>query len=288
MRLIAIMPVRSEDWILGLSLRALLLWCDEVIVGLHACTDRSQEIAQEVAEETARVTTSVIGDDVWHEMSHRQGLLNIARDIGATHIAIVDADELLTANLLPLIRGAVTSVPQFSIFQLPWICLAGDLTKYWARGVWGEQQASAAFQDHSIWHWKAQGKEGYEHHHRHPMGKAFVPWRPVSRRDGGLMHLQFLSRHRLMAKQALYKIQEAIRWPGREPIYEINQKYDYAVYGGAQFQEALVPAEWWHGYEDLMDYLHIDAEPWQEAEAKRLYAEHGAAKFKGLDLFGVV
>lgn len=290
MKLIAIMPVRNEDWCLALTARALLRWCDELVIGLHACTDQSHQIACEIesCNEKQVVICDLGKDKTWSEMGHRQYLLETARMRGATHIAIVDADEILTANLLPIIRGAVAGVPQFSIFQLPWICLAGDLDKHWTRGVWGEQNASVAFQDHPIWHWKAQGTEGYEHHHRHPMGKAFVPWRPIARKDGGLMHLQFLSERRLKAKQCLYVLTEAIRWPGRESAFQINQKYGHAAYAGAKFPPAPVPAEWWRGYEDLMQYLHIDAEPWQQAECERLYAEHGAAKFKGLDLFGVV
>jgi hypothetical protein len=36
-----------------------------------------------------------------------------------------------------------------------------------------------------------------------------------------------------------------------------------------------------------MKYLDVDAEPWQEAEVRRLVAEHGRETFAGLDLFGV-
>jgi hypothetical protein len=36
-----------------------------------------------------------------------------------------------------------------------------------------------------------------------------------------------------------------------------------------------------------MKYLDVDAEPWQEAEVRRLVAEYGREKFTGLDLFGV-
>src|SRR5580700_4905017 len=126
------MPVRNEDWVLGLTARAVLQWCDELVVGLHACTDASAKIVADVCfEEPGRITWTEHPDPVWSEMAHRQALLDIARGRGATHIAIVDADEILTANLIPLIRGAIASVPQFSVFQLPWICLAGDPHKYW-------------------------------------------------------------------------------------------------------------------------------------------------------------
>src|ERR1700683_1376879 len=92
MRLIAILPVRNEDWCLGLSLRAMLMFCDEVIVGLHACTDASAKIVADVLfEEPGRITWTEHRDPIWSEMAHRQALLDIARERGATHIAIVDA-----------------------------------------------------------------------------------------------------------------------------------------------------------------------------------------------------
>src|SRR5690348_12957855 len=102
MKLIGLMPVRNEAWCLGLTLRVALMWCDEVVVFLHACTDRSFEIVREIREEAGvdRVALSVYSNPIWNEMLHRQWMLLQARDHGATHIAIIDADEILTGDLL--------------------------------------------------------------------------------------------------------------------------------------------------------------------------------------------
>ncbi len=50
---------------------------------------------------------------------------------------------------------------------------------------------------------------------------------------------------------------------------------------------AMTPAEWWAPYQEWAKHLHVDADPWQEREVRKLWAEHGAEKFQGLDLFGV-
>jgi hypothetical protein len=135
------------------------------------------------------------------------------------------------------------------------------------------------------------------------MGKPLQPWTPFGargRRDSGLMHLQFVSQRRLRAKQALYKLTEVIRWPGREPnqIRAVDERYNLAVYGQyrapAPHEAGLLEASltsapmntWWKGYEHLMRHFHPSGEPWQEAEVLRLLAEHGREKFAGLDLFG--
>jgi hypothetical protein len=293
MRLVCIMPARNEDWILGLTARAVLMWADELIVLNHASTDRTEEIVLEVASEhPQRVGGSYFHDGEWTEMEHRQWLLERARERGATHIATIDADEVLTGNLLPTIRSMYESLPAHATLQLPWQCVRNTIYEVHAFGVWGQAFASAGFIDEANCHWSSAERGGYQYHHRHPMGRALVPFRPVGRSQGGLLHLQFLDDRRLRAKQCLYKLQEVARWPGRQTPAQINATYDLAVYGqytpNTAHHLAVVPREWWHPYDGLMQYLKPDAEPWQEAECKRLWAEHGAAKFAGLDLFGVV
>jgi hypothetical protein len=45
---------------------------------------------------------------------------------------------------------------------------------------------------------------------------------------------------------------------------------------------APAPIEWWSPYAHLLRHLDVNAEPWQDAEADRLIAEHGIDYFKGL------
>src|SRR5687768_3759320 len=105
MRLIATLPAHNEAWVIGASLRAALRWCDAVVVLLHACTDTTPAIVDAIASEhPGRVEIIWDGDAKWSEMTHRQWMLEAARDMGATHLAIVDADEILTGNLIPQIR----------------------------------------------------------------------------------------------------------------------------------------------------------------------------------------
>ena len=300
MKIVATMPVRNEDWVLGLSLRAVLRWADEAVVGLHACTDRSEDIVREIERENpTRVHILKHPDPVWSEMAHRQALLNAARDRGATHIAIVDADEVLTSDLVPHVRKMFEATPKGSVLQLPWLCLRGSINRVHTYGIWAEQNVSIGFVDSEVLHWQA--REGYDFHHRHPMGRALVPYQPYPPRvrTGGLMHLQFVSGRRLRAKQALYQMTEVLRWPGREPVDVVRKRYCLAVYNAYEapspstaeydMQQTMstVPPTWWDAYASLMGYFDPHALPWQETEVKRLLAEHGPKPFAGLDLFGL-
>ena len=58
MKLVGMMACRNDSWVIGLSLRVALMWCDEVVVLLHACTDRSEDIVREVNKETPNLSTS--------------------------------------------------------------------------------------------------------------------------------------------------------------------------------------------------------------------------------------
>ncbi len=295
--IVAMMPVRSEDWILGLSLRALLMWVDAVVVLDHRSTDQTSAIVREVSMEYGcrgeeRIFYLEETSPVWEEMRHRQRLLEFSRARGGTHMVIVDADEVLTGDLLPVIRDMVYACPKDSTMELPWLCLRGSKDLVHRSGVWGEQNASMGFVDAPGLHWSSEGRAGYDFHHRPPMGRGYLPYRPVPNRDSGLMHLQFVSDRRLRAKQSLYQATEVLRWPGRNTPDSIRRKYSLSVYGcenapAAGFDLATCPARWWEPYAHLMQHYRPDAEPWQEKQLKALIAEHGREKFAGLDFFGV-
>lgn len=285
MRLINILPVHNEAWILGVSLRAMLRWADEVVVLLHACTDRSEEIAIEVARETGRVVILEESNTTWDEMNHRHRLLLTARGHGATHVSMFDADEVLSGNLLPEIRETIARLPPRYVLELPGYNLRGGINRYHANGTWGNRWFSAAFADDPRLGWT-----GDQFHHRHPMGPA-VMRRFWQQGQGGIMHLWGASERRLIARHAKYKLVEALRWPNKSRAY-LDYLYSLAIKGqpgeppsGWRFTD--VPAAWWDPYADLMRYLDLDAAPSQERECLDLIKEHGIDRFAGLDLFGV-
>lgn len=292
MKLIGLMPCRNEDWVLGLSARVALMWCDELVMLNHESRDRTHSIIRGIEEEFGykedggRVTY-LAASGAWHEMKHRQEMLRRSREFGATHIAIIDADEILTGNFLSTIRSNIESFPQGSILQLPGYNLRGSLNQYHSNGIWGRRWFSLAFRDHSLVRW-----EGDTFHRREPLGVGPCV-RMGEQGTGGVMHLWGVSERRLRAKHALYKLTERLRWP-QKAVQDIDRMYSWAIHGRPEAGDgrdrwtfAQVPEHWWKPYEHLMHYLNVDADPWQEAECRRLVAEHSAAQFAGLDLFDV-
>lgn len=282
MKLVALICTRNSEWVIGLSLRAALMVADEAVVLMHNCTDRTAGIVAEVQNETRRVVSLEVSDGQWTEMAHRQLMLEVARERGATHILLIDDDEILSGGLLDSFRTLVDSVPRGRILELSWLQLRDGIGHVMTSGMWGSSRVNVAFPDDQRYHWVAQGPEGYDFHHRHPMGvPRIIPCGAVVR--GGLMHLQFASRRRLLAKQAWYQAVETIRWPNRKMA-----DYVRTVRESEAATDAPVPDSWWAPYSHLMQYLDLDAEPWQESALKQMVAEHGRERFAGCDFFGVL
>lgn len=286
MKLVAMMPVHNEDWMLGLSLRVALRWCDAVAVLNHASTDRTPGvIADAVAEFPGRVHVITDPDPTWREMVHRQRLLAAARDLGASHCAIVDADEILTGNIdVESLRSAIDRLEPRCVMQLPGYYMRGSIHRYHANGVWGRRWFSMAFRDHPSLAW-----DGDQFHHREPLGCARFFDRPMEHGDGGVMHLWGTPERRLVAKHRLYKIIERVRWPDK-PVGQIDRMYSLAIHGQwrehpNQWTYSKAPPGWWEPYEHWCHHLNLAAVPTQEAESLDLISKYGAEYFAGLDLF---
>ena len=287
MRLIATMCCRSEDWILGVSLRAALQWNDAVVLLLHSCKDRSAAIARDVMTENhGRILLLIEDADDWHEMAHRQKMLELARADGATHISIVDCDEILTANCIERIRGDVERTPRGQVLQYPLYNLRGGLDRYHVNGTWGQRWVSVAFADDPQLGWR-----GNTFHSREPQraGVAVAPMRgyqPMAQSQGGVLHLWGASERRLIARHRMYRIAEALQWP-QKPRHLIEEMYSMATDGRPKFGEVperwtytAVPPEWWAGYDQSL--INLDQIPWQEAYCDEMIEAHGIHRFDGL------
>lgn len=284
MNLFNILPVRNEACFIGCTGRALLEWCDQIVVLDHASTDRTPELLAEIQREYPdRVTILREENPRWDEMDHRQRLLEAARARGATHIATLDADEILTGDLVGGIRQIIAGLRPGEFAGIPMKNLHRSIHQYRSdRSVWGSQRAGTmiAFADHQSLYWAA--KNGYQHHQRSPHVSRMA-W--IIQTSGGIMHLQFANWARLVAKHALYKVTERQRWP-QKSVHEIDRMYSMAL-DETGLETTECPVAWWEPYQSLMRYLDVDAEPWQAAQTRRILAELGARHFEGLNLFGV-
>lgn len=289
MKVIGLMTVRNEDWVLGLTLRALMLVVDEVIVLDHASVDRTREVIEEVGREwPGRVHYRREDDPVWREASIRQRLLEEGRSLGATHFWILDADEILTGGLVPRVRGMLASLKPGDSLTLPWFPLwrALDWRRQDGNLYWCANRTPYGFRDHpDLRYLPREDLAGYDIHARKPS-------LPGERHDfcthegeGGVLHLVAVDWRRLVAKTAWYKMIETVRFPGR-PSVELNQNYDRDL-DETGLVTVPVEADWWAPYAGWRHHVDLEARSWFEEDCRRMWREHGPETFTGLGLWGV-
>jgi hypothetical protein len=228
-------------------------------------------------------------------MPQRQAMLESARRNKATHIAIVDSDEVLSGNLIASVPLLLRWNDPRVMLQLPLYYMRGSLTRYHANGIWGNRIVDVVFQDHDVAHW---GGDCF--HSRAPRGIRWFPSRPVSQADGGVMHLWGCSEARLKAKCALYKLTERLRWPDKNTS-EIERMYNWAIRGettGPQYDMrrygtpaiwtySEAPESWYAPYKQWLKYVDTERNIWQREECRKIVAKHPGIT-EGLDLFGVI
>lgn len=304
-KLVGLMVARNEDWIIGFSLRVALMWCDAMVVSVHRSTDRTAKIVEQVAaEHPGRVCWEVNDDPLWHEMFHRDRTLELAREMGATHCAIIDADEAMTHNVLQRAREAVLALAPHMTMTVPMIPAWRGVRQYrvddcpWSRAV-----LSLAFADGPGIKWRP-ANNGNHFHRRFPdqtmtranprreraamaVGKRRTI-HPIDKpmKDGGGIHFQFAHWDRLRAKHVWYRMKEVILHPGLETPEQLNAKYSLALNETGLLIEPM-RREWYVGYENLMSLIDLESEPWHLADCRRMLKEHGRETFAGLDLLGL-
>lgn len=306
MRLIGLMIVKNEDWILRLSLRAAMKWVDQMVVVDHASTDATYNIIQQVMGEnpyrvnysrwddlkTVQMRNSFDGEmrDVkvpdpdawWDEMTVRQHALDIGRKFGGTHFAIIDADEIITSNIAGGMRQRIDLLSPGQCLDVPMLAMRGR-DKYQADdSVWSNSWLTLAFADRPDLTWKPDG-DGYHHHHRKPYGADEASVRYLgSKEQGGVMHYQFANKRRLLAKHVYYRMSEHLRWPGRMSPEDLNTKYDQALQDPMELM--ILPPPFRMGYD--LNLINLDGSPYQEAEIKKMIDKNKREAFAGLDLRG--
>ncbi len=291
MKIVSLTVTRNEEWVIGLSLRTALKWVDHAVVLNHASIDKTGEIVKKIADEhPGRVTVIEEKNPVWMEMDHRQTTLDVGRKAGGTHFAIVDSDEVPTANILPNLRTWMEGLKIRQLLDLPLIPVWGSLEAYRVdpTGMWQKSWLTLGWRDDQQAMWKPKA-DGYQYHQRPPYGTMHEEGnrsRPVGRHlEGGVMHLQFAALRRLRAKHALYKMDEVVRWPGREPNSLIEKKYSMATREN-NLTLRPTPEVWWKGYDKSL--VTLSCIPWQENACRDLWKQFGPEKFKGLDLYGLL
>lgn len=287
-KIVATMLVRLDSWSLEFALRTALEWCDEIVVGIHEpggeVVDPCWNVIAKLTGDSdvaRRIDVVAMPDATWSEMSMRQRLLERARELGGTHIAIIDADEGLTANIIDGARSLVLGLAPGEAIDLPMVSphhgasnSGSSLDHARTDGVFGRARITLAFCDRPGICW-ADAADGYCYHARTPRNVESVKSPPTTDLSG-VFHIQYAELARLGAKAAYYKIIEREKFPDRDgsSASELNKKYDWTLLDDGETYEKIPDDRWAYRYGDGRSFVCLNEVPWQAYAVCVLVGRH--------------
>jgi glycosyltransferase involved in cell wall biosynthesis len=281
-KVVGLLPVRNEAWIIEQHLRAFSKYVDEIVVFDDGSDDSTVAIIKSLAQECH--VTRIIERECWfyEEYSRRTALLNAGRAVGGTHFVLLDADEMFTANclhnnlyaeILALQPGQELCIMFYNLWKsTDHYCLSGS--------PWKPYYLACAFCDDG----KSVYPKSYIHVQRTPL-KQKSSIRYLDPEKFGLMHFACVNWHNLLVKDAWYHCLERIREP-QKPIVKINERYAYQK-NEKVVKVAPVPATWFMGYDFFDRAIYERPEQCREQEIKRWFKQYGPAYFAGLDMITI-
>jgi glycosyltransferase involved in cell wall biosynthesis len=258
MKVIALMPVKNEGWILDFTLTCLKDFVDEIIVLEDGSIDESRDICAKHKKVTLyenKETTSA----GWPEFSIRQKLLSLGRDHSGTHFVCLDADEIFSYNFLDNLDKYIIKLKKGSKLSLQWLALWKSPFIYRDdNSVWSNN-----FKDFIVYD---DGKINHDYAFlgvgRTPGGNTQDKIVKVTAEDGVVFHYQFVPWQRFQLKQAWYRCSELIKYPSTEDA--INEKYSITL-DDPKARCSPVRTNWLHNIsiprniEDLTSNWHMNS-----------------------------
>ena len=277
MKVIALLPVKNEAWVLEHTLECLSGFCDVILVGDQRSEDRSREIGRQFPKV------------VWIESSESQistvarwRLWDVARQYDGTNLLwCTDADELVSPRLAGQFLEQQQARPTAgSVIECLYCHLWGGPTRYrTGLGNYAPYWKPVAIVDDRRVNYDRSRAQSI-HEERVPVG----PGSPRVRADNvPVLHLQWLLPNHSQMRQAWYRCHE---WMHDAPsAAAINDSYS-ATLPTWYVQTAPVPHDWLDGV--TLPDTAIDAAPsWAEADILGWFNQRGVEFFEPLEIWHI-
>jgi len=275
-KVIAMMPVRNEDWVIEHSLTCLSAFCDVILVGDRGSDDRTRDICR-------RFPSAVVVDapEASRIREQRWQLLDAARDYdGHNLLWATDADELLSPKpARAFLAGARERLSPGTAIECRYYHLwnapdrfRDDVSHY------GPQWKQVGFVDDRRADFDRSNATAL-HEPRVPAG-ADAPL--IQEESLHLLHLQWLIPQRNQLKQAWYRCRELL--DGRSAA-AINGFYSVTL-SDARVPTTKVSGEW----VEAVTFPSADSDlisSWHLREILDWFDQRGIEFFEGLEIWQI-
>ncbi len=275
MKIIALLPVRNEAWVLRHSLACLSGFCDVILASDQDSEDDSRSVCREfpkvvLFESKERLICEQVRWQLW----------DAARDYaGENLIWCTDADEVMSPAMAQRFFRSCGELDPGTVidclFHQSWesrVRYRDDLT------VWRPYWKPVAVRDDRRMDY-SRVRDLPLHEERVPVDHAGARLRA----DIPILHLQWLLPEQNQFKQAWYRCRELIG--GAKSVEEINQEYVHTLPATA-VKTSPVPGEW---IRDVTFPQTAGAKglSWQAREILGWFDERGVEFFEPLDIWHI-
>lgn len=280
MKIIALLPLKNESWILETYLGCMSKVADEIIILDDNSTDDSVLIARRNPKVKIFFLADYIQDGNYVDFSkRRQCLLDLGRKAGGTHFILLDADEIFSSNFIPIAKEKILSLlPGEKIF-MPWVTLWKSTNEYIVGGsVWAMSYKDFIVCDSP----EIFFEKRFIHEDRTPGINKKIIKIPVN--QGVVLHFQFVDWNRNQLKQALYRCSELIE--GTRDAKRINISYAYTL-DSDEIKVMPVFKEWIYNKDSIKYYITDTTNDWRFIELLKLFNKYGIEFFEPLQVWHI-
>ncbi len=270
MKVIALMPVKNEDWILDYTLTCLKDFVDEIIALEDGSSDNTADILLKHRAEVINKTFVAFG-------SRRKELLRVGRERAGTHFVFLDADEVFTADLRKDFRGLLEKMKPGQKILLRWLAMwKSPLVFRDDESVWSNNFKDFIFCDDNV----SDFDDIMAHEPRTPGDNK--PSRIMKLETyGGVMHYQFVPWDHFQAKQQWARCMELVYNLGT--ARGIASKYRITE-NDPTARVSPIKASWVKGYNVPVGLENVKP-GWHLDEVKRMEQQYGKLYFLQLNLW---
>lgn len=284
-KIITVIPVKNDDWIIEKSIKSSLFWSDHVFVLDESSNDKSHIIYKELEKKYKNLSVVYNRPKFdFHTNELRNYSLEIARNFEGKNIIFeIHADEILSSEIMnnKIKNMILNDVRVGDAIMLPWINLWRRFPMFRDdKSVWSNNYTWAGFKDDR----KVKFLNPTFHGSRAP--EAFLK-NKILIEELPLLHFQFLNLNLERSKQALYQVYELNQFTNKN-IELINKTYACAY---DDLNVNLVELEKKHYDFWLKKEIKLKTDfnskmlNWKDIEVLRQFKLNGIKKYKNLNIW---
>lgn len=235
MKIIALLPVKNEAWVLPSYLSSISKIADKIIALDDSSTDDSKRILDEAGATVLLYDSSK--EEIVNMGKRRQTLLEAGRKAGGTHFIWLDADETFSSSFVEQARKEILQLTPGQKLSLRWVHAWKDTTHY----INDSQSAFGyIWKDFIVCDDSSQSfEEKFLSEARTPGSHDLL--REIPEATGIVIHWQFSNWEAVQMKQALYRCTELVE--GTRSARRINNTYSRTL-DTKNLQIKILPTSW--------------------------------------------